>query len=132
MGNSVGRERSYSNPGSGAPGAPGGGGGAGRPYVLTTTTSGSSRRHGLLDGERPSGNAFARHEQRYRDREQREANKAEKERLAAIERERERERSMREENVDGGFLVTQGVYTGAEDFRHKIVRQLMVNHPSGD
>ena len=26
----------------------------------------------------------------------------------------------------GGFLVTQGVYTGVEDFRDKIVRQLIV------
>lgn len=33
---------------------------------------------------------------------------------------------MREENVDGGFLVTQGVYTGIEDYNKPIVRQLMV------
>lgn len=26
----------------------------------------------------------------------------------------------------GGFLVTQGVYTGVEDFKDKIVRHLMV------
>ncbi|RPA77644.1 hypothetical protein BJ508DRAFT_330026 [Ascobolus immersus RN42] len=128
MGNSVGRERSYSNPGNGVGGS-GGSAGAGRPFVVPA--SGSSRHrhhHGIVigDGERPSGNAFTRHEQRYRDREAREAAKAEKERLAAIEREKERERSMREENVDGGFLVTQGVYTGAEDFKHKIVRQLMI------
>ena len=41
-------------------------------------------------------------------------------------RERERARSMRDENVDGGYLVTQGVYTGIEDFNKHIVRQLMV------
>ena len=29
----------------------------------------------------------------------------------------------------GGFLVTQGVYTGVEDFKEKIVRQLMVFPP---
>jgi hypothetical protein len=33
---------------------------------------------------------------------------------------------MREEHVDGGYLVTQGVYTGTEDFNKAIVRQLMV------
>ena len=41
-------------------------------------------------------------------------------------REKERARSMRDENVDGGYLVTQGVYTGLEDFNKYIVRQLMV------
>jgi hypothetical protein len=43
-----------------------------------------------------------------------------------LNREKERERSMRDENVDGGFLVTQGVYTGIEDYNKTIVRQLMV------
>lgn len=43
-----------------------------------------------------------------------------------VNRERERTRSMREEHVDGGYLVTQGVYTGLEDFNKYIVRQLMV------
>lgn len=33
---------------------------------------------------------------------------------------------MREEHVDGGYLVTQGVYTGTEDFNKAVVRQLMV------
>ena len=41
-------------------------------------------------------------------------------------REKERERSMREEHVDGGYLVTQGVYTGTEDYNKSVVRQLMV------
>ena len=49
--------------------------------------------------------------------------KAEKERVA---REKERERSMREEHVDGGYLVTQGVYIGTEDYNKGVVRQLMV------
>ena len=34
---------------------------------------------------------------------------------------------MRDESVDGGYLVTQGVYTGTEDFSKATVRQLMVN-----
>ena len=56
-------------------------------------------------------------------KQEREAKKLEIERA---EREKERERSMREEHVDGGYLVTQGVYTGTEDFSKSTVRQLMV------
>ena len=56
-------------------------------------------------------------------KQEREARKLERERIL---RERERERSMREENVDGGYLVTQGVYTGIEDYNKSVVRQLMV------
>lgn len=33
---------------------------------------------------------------------------------------------MREEGVDGGYLVTLGTYTGPEDFSKTIVRQLMI------
>lgn len=62
-------------------------------------------------------------ESRRETKQDREARKAEKERLA---REKERERSMREESVDGGYLVTQGVYTGPEDYNKAVVRQLMV------
>ncbi len=58
-------------------------------------------------------------------KQEREARKLEKERAI---RERERERSMREENVDGGYLVTQGVYTGIEDYNKSVVRQLMVRN----
>ena len=54
---------------------------------------------------------------------EREARRIERERTA---REKERERSMKEEHVDGGYLVTQGVYTGVEDYSKSIVRQLMV------
>ena len=46
--------------------------------------------------------------------------------MERMAREQERVRSMREEHVDGGFLVTQGVYTGTEDYNKGIVRQLMV------
>lgn len=56
-------------------------------------------------------------------KQEREARKLERERVARL---KERERSMREEHVDGGFLVTQGVYTGIEDFDKNIVRQLTV------
>lgn len=62
-------------------------------------------------------------ENRRETKQEREARRLERERAV---RERERERSMREEHVDGGFLVTQGVYTGLEDFNKPTVRQLMV------
>ncbi|KAJ9603476.1 SNF1-interacting protein [Cladophialophora chaetospira] len=62
-------------------------------------------------------------EQRRETKVEREARKAEKERAARL---KERERSMKEEHVDGGYLVTQGVYVGTEDFNKAIVRQLMI------
>lgn len=62
-------------------------------------------------------------ESRRETKQERDARKAERERVA---REHERERSMREESVDGGNLVTQGVYTGIEDYNKAVVRQLMV------
>ena len=62
-------------------------------------------------------------ESRRETKQEREARKLEKERNL---RGRERERSMRGESVDGGFLVTQGVYTGIEDYNKIVVRQLMV------
>lgn len=62
-------------------------------------------------------------ENRRETKQEREARRMQREK---VNRERERERSMREENVDGGFLVTQGVYTGIEDYNKTIVRQLMV------
>jgi hypothetical protein len=58
---------------------------------------------------------------------ERDARRLERERVA---RAAERERSMREEHVDGGYLVTQGVYTGTEDFSKPVVRQLMVSGSS--
>ncbi|KAL2824529.1 hypothetical protein BDW59DRAFT_85850 [Aspergillus cavernicola] len=62
-------------------------------------------------------------EHRRETKQEREARRLEKERAARL---KERERSMKEENVDGGYLVTQGVYTGTEDFNKAIVRQLMI------
>ncbi|EGY18534.1 C2H2 zinc finger protein [Verticillium dahliae VdLs.17] len=57
-------------------------------------------------------------------KQEREARRLEKERTA---REKERERSMKEEHVDGGYLVTLGVYTGPEDFNKQVVRQLQLD-----
>ncbi|RAL07460.1 Sip5p [Aspergillus homomorphus CBS 101889] len=62
-------------------------------------------------------------EHRRETRQEREARRLEKERIVRI---KERERSMKEEHVDGGYLVTQGVYTGTEDFNKGVVRQLMM------
>jgi len=57
---------------------------------------------------------------------EREARKLEKERVI---RAQEREKSLREEGVDGGYLVTLGVYTGPEDYSKPVVRQLQVRAP---
>ena len=67
-------------------------------------------------------------EHRRETRQEREARRQERERVVRI---RERERSMREEHTDGGYLVTQGVYVGPEDFNKVIVRQLMVCYTLG-
>ena len=75
---------------------------------------------GIRSGALPDSSAL---EVRRETKQEREGRKLEKERIA---REKERERSMREEHVDGGFLVTQGVYTGIEDYNKGIVRQLTV------
>lgn len=64
-------------------------------------------------------------ENRRETRQEREARRLKREKII---REREREQSMKEEGVDGGFLVTQGVYTGLEDYNKLIVRQLMVGY----
>ncbi|KAI1497930.1 hypothetical protein F5X99DRAFT_420958 [Biscogniauxia marginata] len=56
-------------------------------------------------------------------KQEREARRLEKERIARV---KEREHSMREEHVDGGFLVTMGVYTAPEDFCKSVVRQLQI------
>lgn len=65
-------------------------------------------------------------EHRRETRQEREARRLEKERVARL---KERERSMKEEHVDGGYLVTQGVYVGTEDYNKAVVRQLMVGRP---
>lgn len=81
---------------------------------------------GLLSLQPSRDHGRERHDAPFEHREtkqEREARKLEKERLA---RAKERERSIREEHVDGGYLVTMGVYTGTEDFSKPIVRQLQV------
>ena len=73
-----------------------------------------------------SGGPSSRPEPPYERREtkqEREARRLEKERITRV---KERERSIREEHVDGGYLVTLGTYTGPEDFSKHIVRQLQV------
>ncbi|GAB1316187.1 SNF1-interacting protein [Madurella fahalii] len=62
-------------------------------------------------------------QERRETKQEREARRLERERIARIA---ERERSMKEEHVDGGFLVTMGTYTGPEDFNKQIVRQLQI------
>ncbi|KAI9050977.1 hypothetical protein LZ554_005087 [Drepanopeziza brunnea f. sp. 'monogermtubi'] len=62
-------------------------------------------------------------QERRETKQEREARKLEKERVARV---KQRERSLKEEHIDGGFLVTMGVYTGPEDFNKAIVRQLMI------
>lgn len=81
---------------------------------------GSSSFLGLGSSSEPRDPAL---EPRRETKAEREARKLEKERVL---RAQERERSLREEGVDGGFLVTLGVYTGPEDFSKPIVRQLQV------
>lgn len=56
-------------------------------------------------------------------KQEKEARRLERERVA---RAKERDRSMREEQVDGGYLVTMGVYTASEDFNKPVVRQLQI------
>ena len=59
-------------------------------------------------------------------RQEREARRMERERQARLV---ERERSMKEEHVDGGYLVTLGTYVGPEDYNKSVVRQLQVRDP---
>lgn len=78
---------------------------------------------GMGSANGSSSNSTAPQERR-ETKQEREARKLEKERLARI---KERERSISEEHVDGGYLVTMGTYVGAEDFNKQIVRQLQVS-----
>ncbi|KAI9151471.1 C2H2 zinc finger protein [Paramyrothecium foliicola] len=81
--------------------------------LLGISSHGSSR-----DRDRPDA-PFEHRETR----QEREARRLERERAL---RAKERERSLREEHVDGGYLVTLGVYTGTEDFSKPVVRQLQI------
>ncbi|THZ29078.1 hypothetical protein D6C91_01656 [Aureobasidium pullulans] len=74
-------------------------------------------------GSSSRGDQARTEEPRRETKQEREARKREKERVI---RENEREKSMKEEGVDGGFLVTLGTYVGPEDFNKPVVRQLMI------
>ncbi|KAI1166659.1 hypothetical protein F5B18DRAFT_26154 [Nemania serpens] len=80
------------------------------PFGIAVTGASSSRQQDV---------PFERRETK----QEREARKLEKERVARI---KERERSMKEEHVDGGYLVTMGIYTAPEDFNKPAVRQLQI------
>ncbi|KAH6645138.1 hypothetical protein BKA67DRAFT_527424 [Truncatella angustata] len=84
--------------------------------VLTGGPSSTSRRGREEQPDAP----FERRETK----QEREARRLERERVARL---KEREQSMKEEHVDGGFLVTMGVYTASEDFSKPIVRQLQID-----
>ncbi|EPE08561.1 c2h2 zinc finger protein [Ophiostoma piceae UAMH 11346] len=77
----------------------------------------------LLGMSSPSGSGTHGNGERRETRQEREARRLERERQARLV---ERERSMREEHVDGGYLVTLGTYVGPEDFNKQIVRQLQI------
>ncbi|MCJ1392165.1 SNF1-interacting protein [Xylographa bjoerkii] len=91
-----------------------------RSYVVYSSGQGRGSRSELSSllgiGSSADRNADAS-ESRRETKQDREARKFEKERIL---REKERERSMREESVDGGYLVTQGVYTGVEDYNKAV------------
>ena len=87
---------------------------ASRPDLTFLGIGASSERH------------VATLEHRRETKQEREARRLEKERVARV---KERERSMKEEHCDGGYLVTQGVYVGTEDFNKAMVRRLMVRFP---
>ena len=94
-------------------------------HTLYAGRSGRGSRHDLsflgIGSSTTAGNAEV--PERRETKQEREARKLEKERVA---RAKERETSIKEEHVDGGFVVTMGVYTGPEDFSKPVVRQLMV------
>lgn len=111
----------------------GGASGNGQPSQMNDTQSRNSRPRGRssrstdlssllgIAGQSVSGSHGA--PERRETRQEREARRLERERQARIV---ERERSLREEHVDGGYLVTLGTYVGPEDFNKSIVRQLQV------
>ncbi|KAI0116725.1 hypothetical protein F4814DRAFT_458998 [Daldinia grandis] len=81
--------------------------------------SGIGLSFGVSSGSRNQDAPFEHRETK----QEKEARRLERERAIRI---KERERSMKEENVDGGYLVTMGVYTTSEDFNKPVVRQLQI------
>jgi hypothetical protein len=93
--------------------------------VYTSRTPGRSRPDlSFLGIGSNSNNNNETVPERRETKQERERRRIEKEKAARI---KERERSLKEEHVDGGYLVTMGVYTGVEDFNKAVVRQLMVS-----
>ncbi|KAI0184258.1 hypothetical protein EV127DRAFT_350873 [Xylaria flabelliformis] len=128
MGNTHTKEERASSHQQGAGGDPGGSSlfGSGRHGEFAAGRRSSRAELGPLgvalasaSGSRQQDAPFERRETK----QEREARKLEKERALRI---KERERSMKEEHVDGGYLVTMGIYTASEDFSKPIVRQLQV------
>jgi hypothetical protein len=154
MGNSSTKEASRGSDGPSGSSSSGGGGGQrvrnaglGAPFEPATSSSGADRSSGNNRRARVSrtdlsgilgigpggpsshsgggshGGSGSGHAERRETKQEREAKKLEKERMARL---KERERSLREEHVDGGYLVTLGTYIGPEDFSKPVVRQLQV------
>ncbi|RYP63508.1 hypothetical protein DL770_009374 [Monosporascus sp. CRB-9-2] len=129
MGNTHGKEARTSSrlgPGSGLD-AGGSSGGAGYQGDLPDRSRHVSRADLAVLGLSVGGGSSSRQQdvpfEHRETKQEREARKLERERIA---RAQERERSMREEHVDGGYLVTMGIYTASEDFSKPIVRQLQI------
>lgn len=106
--------------------SPGGSDASSRPYHGSRTARGSRPDLSILGLGSSHDRDAAAPEHRRETKQEREARRQEKERVARL---KERERSMKEEHVDGGYLVTQGVYVGTEDYSKPVVRQLMVGTP---
>ncbi|CAI7612161.1 unnamed protein product [Penicillium glandicola] len=94
-----------------------------RPYHGSRSARGSRPDLSMLGISSSHDREVATLEHRRETKQEREARRLEKERVARL---KERERSMKEEHVDGGYLVTQGVYVGTEDYNKAVVRQLMI------
>lgn len=105
--------------------SPGASEGSSRPYQGSRSARGSRPDLSILGIGNSHDRDVATLEHRRETKQEREARRLEKERVARL---KERERSMKEEHVDGGYLVTQGVYVGTEDFNKAVVRQLMVGY----
>jgi len=92
--------------------------------ILYSSCSGRGSRHDLsFLGIGGSSTRDPATEPRRETNQEREVRRAERDRFARV---KERDRSIREEGVDGGYLVTLGTYTGPEDYSKPVVRQLMV------
>ncbi|KAJ5401466.1 uncharacterized protein N7487_007362 [Penicillium crustosum] len=102
--------------------SPGASDASSRPYHGSRSARGSRPDLSIL-GISNHDREVATLEHRRETKQEREARRLEKERVARL---KERERSMKEEHVDGGYLVTQGVYVGTEDYNKVVVRQLMI------